>query len=68
MSERGKRDMRTNVTERIRKKAEENGVKIYGRLRLEDKSDTLITFEDDKGHRFVWSPLAERLTIIILCE
>lgn len=55
------------MTEEIRKKAEENGVRIYGRLRLGNKSDTLVTFVDDMDHKFIWNPLDKSLTVLIFC-
>ena len=59
--------MKTSMTEEIRKKAEENGVRIYGRLRLGNKSDTLITVVDDMDHKFIWIPLDKSLTVLIFC-
>ena len=59
--------MKTSMTEEIRKKAEENGVRIYWRLRLGNKSDTLVTFVDDMDHKFIWNPLDKSLTVLIFC-
>lgn len=49
--------MKADVTREIRKIAEENGVKIHGRLRLSGKREptSLLVFEDDMGHRFIWN-------------
>ena len=61
--------MKSNVTRDIRKTAEENGVKIYGRLRP-GKSEyaNLLMFEDDLDHRFIWNQKDKKLTILIFCK
>ena len=62
--------MKADVTRELRKIAEENGVKIHGRLRLSGKREptSLLVFEDDMGHRFIWNQEDKKLTILIFCE
>lgn len=62
--------MRTNIAKEIRKKAEENGVKIYGRLWRNGRREpaNLLVYRDDMDHRFIWDPEDKKLTVLIFCE
>lgn len=62
--------MTVNVAKEIRKKAEENGVKVYGRLRSNGKGEpaNLLVYEDDMNHRFIWDQEDKKLTVLIFCE
>lgn len=70
MSEERKQGHVEKATKEIRRKAEENGVMIYGRLRFQGKGEPagLLVFEDDMDHKFLWDQADQKLTVLIFCK